>query len=102
MIRIAEIQHAVATHYGVTMEEIRGPERSQHIAMARHVAMYLSHRMTIKSLRQVGNSFGHRDHSTVHAAVQKVSGMRPRDPELDDSIRAVLALIPGARPKAAA
>jgi chromosomal replication initiator protein len=46
--------------------------RTQHVAYARQVAMFLCRRLTTKSLPQIGAAFG-RDHSTTHYACELIS-----------------------------
>lgn len=94
MIRVAEIQHAVAKHYGVTMAEIRGPGRKRAFIAPRHIAMYLSRRMTPQSFRQIGLRFGGRDHTTIHSACQKIKRLRANDPQISADIGAIVRMIP--------
>lgn len=94
MIRVAEIQHAVATHYGLTMADLRGPGRKRVLIAPRHVAMYLSRRMTPQSFRQIGLRFGGRDHSTVRSAWVKIKDLRAADPAIGEDIRAIVRMIP--------
>ena len=72
MTTVAAIQRAVCERYGVTLAELKGPLRSRHLALPRHVAMYLGRKLTRRSLPQIGVLFGSRDHSTVTHAVKRV------------------------------
>jgi chromosomal replication initiator protein len=71
-VAIDKIIAASARHFGVATTEILGASRFQTIAMARHVAMYLS-RETRASFPEIGRAFG-RDHTTVMNACRKVAG----------------------------
>lgn len=62
----------VAAHFGVAAAEIAGPRRREGVIPARHVAMYLVRALTPLSLPAIGRVFGHRHHTTVLAACQKV------------------------------
>lgn len=94
MIRVAEIQHAVAKHYGLTISDLRGPERAFRVSRPRMVAMYLARRMTVRSYQQIGNSFGGRDHTTALSAFRRITDLRASDPELQDDVKAIVRLIP--------
>lgn len=94
MIHVAEIQHAVAKHYGLTMADLRGPGRKRVFIAPRHVAMYLARRMTPQSFRQIGSRFGGRDHTTVLSACQKIKRLRASDPQLSEDISAIVRMIP--------
>lgn len=102
MIRVAEIQHAVAQHFGLTIADLRGTARERRVARPRQVAMYLSRRMTTRSLQEIGNQFGGRDHTTVLYASRHITKLRDNDPDLHDDVREVLKLIPSARPSVVA
>lgn len=47
--------------------------RSQAVATARQIAMYLCREMTNLSLPKIGQLFGNRDHTTVMYANKKIS-----------------------------
>jgi len=59
------VQKAVAEKLSVSLSDIIGKRRTQNIAFARHVAMYLCRRLTSYSYPEIGALFGGRDHSTV-------------------------------------
>ena len=74
-LTVDEIQKAVASHFGVTSQDICSKRRTQSVVRPRHVAMYLSKTLTTRSLPDIGRRFGGRDHSTVIHAVNKVTSM---------------------------
>ena len=69
---IASIQKAVADHYGLTVEVLKGKKRSANIVYPRMVAMYLCRMLTDQSFPRIGLEFGGRDHSTVIHAVNTI------------------------------
>jgi chromosomal replication initiation ATPase DnaA len=90
------IDPAVATVFGVDMEDLRAPtRRSARAAFARQVAMYLAHVVCGLTLTEVGTLFK-RDRTTVAHACGVVVDRRD-DPEfdlrLDHLERAVSSLI---------
>jgi chromosomal replication initiator protein len=48
--------------------------------------MYLAKEMTQKSLPEIGELFGGRDHTTVLHAVRKVTQLRAKDTELNHAL----------------
>jgi chromosomal replication initiator protein len=54
--------------------------------MPRQIAMYLAKEMTQKSLPELGELFGGRDHTTVLHAVRKVTQLRAKDTELNHAL----------------
>jgi chromosomal replication initiator protein len=67
-----DIIKITATFYQLTIDDLYGSSRSQTIALARQVAMYLSREMTNLSLPKIGQLFGNRDHTTVMYANNKI------------------------------
>jgi chromosomal replication initiator protein len=68
-----DIISLAATFYQLSVEDLYGSSRSQTIALARQVAMYLCREMTNLSLPKIGQLFGNRDHTTVMYANKKIS-----------------------------
>ena len=71
-VTIPRIQEAVSERFGVTLEELVSPRRSQAVAYPRQVAMYLSRELTDSSLPKIGREFGGRDHTTVIHACRQI------------------------------
>ncbi len=69
------IINIVADKYGMEPADLTGKRRSQEIALARQVAMYICREMTDLSTTAIGKAFG-RDHTTVLHGCEKIeSGM---------------------------
>ena len=71
-LNIEAIQQHVANHFSLTLNQLIGKGRKQDITAARHIAMFLSKRLTKNPLKMIGLHFGNRDHSTVIHAVRSV------------------------------
>jgi chromosomal replication initiator protein len=78
-VTIPRIQEAVSERFGVTLDELVSPRRSQSVAYPRQVAMYLSRELTDSSLPKIGREFGNRDHTTVMHATQKITRLIRED-----------------------
>jgi chromosomal replication initiator protein len=74
-----QIAAAVARHFEVTIGDLKGPSRRQHVVEARSTAMYLCRTLTDASLAEVGRHFGGRDHTTVIHACQKINDLARRE-----------------------
>jgi chromosomal replication initiator protein len=76
-ITIEQIQKKVAASYNLAPESLCSKRKTQEIAQARQVAMYLARSLTNKSLKSIGLHFGGRDHSTViHACTQVAENLK--------------------------
>ncbi|HEM2860318.1 TPA: chromosomal replication initiator protein DnaA, partial [Streptococcus suis] len=83
VIPIEKIQTEVGNFYGVSLKELKGSKRVQHIVHARQVAMFLAREMTDNSLPKIGKEFGNRDHTTVMHAYNKIKTLLLDDENLE-------------------
>jgi len=85
-VTMDEIQRAVSDHFGVTLSEMKSKRRTQRVAFARQIGMYLSRRLLSTSYPQIGQKFGGRDHSTVIHAQNAVERRLKTDAALAAAI----------------
>jgi chromosomal replication initiator protein len=85
-ITVELIQKTVAEYYKIKVADMYSKRRPNNIAAPRQVAMYLAKELTQKSLPEVGELFGGRDHTTVLHAVRKIGGLRNTDAELNHAL----------------
>ena len=62
-----------ADYFKLSVDDLYGSSRSQAVATARQIAMYLCRELTNLSLPKIGQLFGNRDHTTVMYANKKIS-----------------------------
>jgi chromosomal replication initiator protein len=86
---INDVQVAVASHFGLTVEELVSTSRTARIAWPRQLAIHLARELSSSSLQEIGTAFGGRNHATVLHACKRVSE-RLRD---DQQVAAVLTEI---------
>ncbi|HUF02111.1 MAG TPA: chromosomal replication initiator protein DnaA [Gaiellaceae bacterium] len=96
-VTIPRIQQAVSERFGVTLEELVSPRRSQAVAYPRQVAMYLSRELTDSSLPKIGKEFGGRDHTTVIHATSKITRLIREDRSVYNLVQELTARIKQAR-----
>ncbi len=87
----AEICREVASVFGVPEKLLLNTRRTQPLALARQVAMYLCRELTDNSLKTIGLYFGGRDHSTVIHAINSIRDRIRIDSELADKVARVRA-----------
>jgi chromosomal replication initiator protein len=73
VIAPVDIINHTAEYFKLTVDDLYGSSRSQAVATARQIAMYLCREMTNLSLPKIGQLFGNRDHTTVMYANKKIS-----------------------------
>jgi len=70
-VLVEKILTAVSRYYGVPVENLKSKKKTDNIANARHMAIYLIRELTNLSYKETGNIFG-RDYSTAIASYAKV------------------------------
>ena len=74
-VGVDEITRTVASHFDITVADIKGPRRTRAISEPRQIAMYLSRKHTNHSYPELGRKFGGKDHTTVLAACKKLTDL---------------------------
>ncbi len=86
---ITKIQNAVASHYNITIDDLKGKKRSNKVAHPRQLAMYLCRIETDETFPRIGLEFGGRDHSTVIFACDKIEKELQNNAELERTIKEI-------------
>jgi chromosomal replication initiator protein len=55
--------------------------------------MYLTKKLTTRSLPEIGRKFGGRDHTTVIHAVKKIEELKQNNPKFDEDINLITQMI---------
>jgi chromosomal replication initiator protein len=87
MERIARI---VASHYKLTVEEMKSKNNSRAVAVPRQVAMYLCKRLTSHSYPEIGREFGGKHHTTVMHSYEKIDTLVKRDSVFHNTISGLI------------
>ena len=85
-ISVENIQKAVADFYGIKVADMYSKKRPANIAKPRQIAMYIAKELTQKSLPEIGELFGGRDHTTVLHAVRRIIELRSLDSQLNHEL----------------
>jgi chromosomal replication initiator protein len=94
-ISVENIQKTVADFYKIKVADMYSKKRPASIARPRQIAMYLAKDMTQKSLPEIGELFGGRDHTTVLHAVRKIGEERTRNSELNQQLHVLEQTLKG-------
>ncbi len=94
-VSIESIQKTVADFYKIKVADMYSQRRPTNIARPRQIAMYFAKELTQKSLPEIGELFGGRDHTTVLHAVRKVNELRGKFPELNRELHVLLQTLKG-------
>ena len=94
-ISVENIQKTVADYYKIKVSDMYSKKRPASIARPRQIAMYLAKELTQKSLPEIGELFGGRDHTTVLHAVRKIAAERQQLTELNQQLHVLEQTLKG-------
>ncbi len=83
----------VGKFYNISSSDIKGQARTKDTVLARQVAMYEIRRMTNLSLKEIGQEFNGRDHTTVMHSIERIEKMIKQSPEMAEVIKDINANI---------
>jgi chromosomal replication initiator protein len=89
-ITIDAIQKAVAEKYGIKPSQLREKSNRKEIVVPRQVAMFLVKELTPASLPEIGRAFGGKHHTTVIHSINRITELKPKDPDLNKIIHSVI------------
>lgn len=94
-ISVENIQKTVADFFNIKIADMYSKKRPANIARPRQIAMYLAKELTQKSLPEIGELFGGRDHTTVLHAVRKIAADRSKSPECNHELHVLEQTLKG-------
>ena len=94
-VGVENIQKTVADFYKIKVADMYSKKRPASIARPRQIAMYIAKEMTQKSLPEIGELFGGRDHTTVLHAVRKIAAERQKNTDLNHQLHVLEQTLKG-------
>ncbi len=94
-ISVENIQKTAADFYKIKVADMYSKKRPASIARPRQIAMFLAKELTQKSLPEIGELFGGRDHTTVLHAVRKIAAERQTNTELNQQLHVLEQTLKG-------
>ena len=92
-VTIEAIKEAVVKYYKLKASDMITKKRTQPVAFARQVAMYITRELTDMSLPEIGQNFGGRDHSTVIHAYETIQAKKESDLIFYDELNKIIELL---------
>ena len=93
VITVDKIQNVVSNYFNIALSEMLSQRRSRPLARPRQIAMYLSKKMTSRSLPEIGRRFANRDHTTVIHAVKTITRLSEQDDEMKKNLSQIKNLL---------
>lgn len=93
-VTVDNIMKTVASHFDITVGDMKGPRRTRAISEPRQIAMYLARKHTNHSYPELGRRFGGKDHTTVLAACRKLEDLEEMgENEFSEAIAALESIL---------
>ena len=86
IMTVESISKAVASYYKITLGDIKGKSRKKEVALARHICMYMNHKILKKTLEEIGEFYNNRDHSTVIHGIKKIQNLSKEDSKISQQL----------------
>jgi chromosomal replication initiator protein len=88
-VTVELIQKIVAEHFDLTIDKLISASRRRVFVEARQIAMYLTKEMTKLPLKNIGEAFGGRDHSTVIYSCSSVQNLMDTDEKVRNDVEEI-------------
>jgi len=82
-----------AKFYSLTSEDLKGQRRTRNTALARQVSMYLIRKLTNLSLKDIGELYDGRDHTTVLSSIRRIENEIKTSAAFSQTIKDITANI---------
>jgi len=92
-ITIDNIQKQTANYYNIRLSDLLSKKRTRSLARPRQMGMYLAKELTDKSLPEIGEAFGGRDHTTVLYAHKKIKQLFEEVPDFLEDKQKLINLL---------
>lgn len=92
-ISIENIQKTVAEYYKIKVADLLSKRRSRSVARPRQVAMSLAKELTNRSLPEIGDAFGGKDHTTVLHACRKIKELKDENLDIQEDYTNLLRIL---------
>jgi chromosomal replication initiator protein len=94
-VSLEQVTAEVASHFGVSVRELRSGRRAQSVSVARRAAMYLARRLTAHSAEAIVRYFHKRHASTVSHACRTLTRQMEQDAQLRAELEALASALTG-------
>lgn len=81
-----ELVKSVARHFDISLDKIKSNSRDKNLLVARQVAMYFMRNKMSLSLREIGDFFGGKSHSTVINSIESIEKKMKSDSSFEEKI----------------
>jgi chromosomal replication initiator protein len=92
-INLEDIMATTAGYFNISMSDLLSKKKKRIYSYPRQLAMYLARKYTDLSFKEIGQSFSHKDHSTVIHALRKIEKQKDEKKEVQGDLRMIESLL---------
>lgn len=92
-IGVEDIKSVTAEYFGISQSDLASNKKKRTFSYPRHLAMYLSRKYTHLSYHEIGDAFGHKNHSTVIYAIRRIEKSKKKEKKILDNLHAIENLL---------
>lgn len=92
-ITLEDIMTTTAGYFNISMSDLLSNKKNRIYSYPRQLAMYLARKFTNLSFKEIGNSFNHKDHSTVIHALRKVEKGKDEKKDVEKDLSKIESLL---------
>jgi chromosomal replication initiator protein len=92
-ITLEDIMTTTAGYFNISMSDLLSNKKNRIYSYPRQLAMYLARKFTNLSFKEIGNSFNHKDHSTVIHALRKIEKEKDEKKEVQGDLSKIESLL---------
>jgi chromosomal replication initiator protein len=92
-IHVHDVQKVTAEFFDISLSELLSNKKIRRFSYPRHVAMYLSRKLTSLSFKELAKVFGNKDHTTIIYAVKRIENEKDLKKKVLDDINKLQSLL---------
>jgi chromosomal replication initiator protein len=97
IVSLNAVVEAATSYFRLSPDDLAGRKRTQIIARARQLVMYLAREETTASLPQIGEALGGRDHSTVVHGCARIAALITTDATVAGDVESIRQILHSAQ-----
>jgi chromosomal replication initiator protein len=92
-INLEDIMTTTAGYFNISMSDLLSNKKNRMYSYPRQLAMYLARKYTDLSFKEIGQSFNHKDHSTVIYALRKIEKEKDESKDVQKNLSKIESLL---------
>ena len=92
-VDLRQIQRVTARYFKIALRDLLSDKRGKTFSYPRQVAIYLSKKLTAYSLKEIGNAFGNKHHSTIIYAIKRIEQGKSQNKKALNDIKTIQMLV---------